>query len=162
MDYRVHGILQARILERVAFPFSRRSFQSRDQTPGLPNCRRILYQLSHRGNPRILAWVAYPFSRGSFQPRNWTGVSCGSLCHGKLWETVKDMEACRVTVHGVAKSRTWLSDWTTTMSWLQPGHHVVNVFHLVGVLVSTLIAHRIWLRILSTTVETELKAFDFA
>ena len=28
----VHGILQARILEWVAFPFSRGSFQPRDQT----------------------------------------------------------------------------------------------------------------------------------
>ena len=32
MDYIVHGILQARILEWVAFPFSRESFQPRDQT----------------------------------------------------------------------------------------------------------------------------------
>ena len=32
MDYTVHGILQAKILEWVAFPFSRGSFQPRDQT----------------------------------------------------------------------------------------------------------------------------------
>ena len=32
MDYTVYGILQARILERVAFPFSRASSQPRDQT----------------------------------------------------------------------------------------------------------------------------------
>ena len=32
MDYTGQGILQARILEWVAFPFSRGSFQSRDQT----------------------------------------------------------------------------------------------------------------------------------
>ena len=31
MDYIVHGILQARILEWVAFPFSRRSAQPRDR-----------------------------------------------------------------------------------------------------------------------------------
>ena len=31
-DYTVHGILQARILEWVAFPFSRESSQPRDQT----------------------------------------------------------------------------------------------------------------------------------
>ena len=31
MDYTVHGILQARILEWVAFPFSRGSSQPRDQ-----------------------------------------------------------------------------------------------------------------------------------
>ena len=31
MDYTVHGVLQARILEWVAFPFSRGSSQPRDQ-----------------------------------------------------------------------------------------------------------------------------------
>ena len=33
MDYTVHGILQAIILEWVAFPFSRGSAQHRDRTP---------------------------------------------------------------------------------------------------------------------------------
>ena len=32
MDYTVHGILQARILEWIAFPFSKGSFQPRDRT----------------------------------------------------------------------------------------------------------------------------------
>ena len=31
----------------------------------------------------------------------------------KFQETVKDMEAWRAAVHGVAKSQTQLSDWTT-------------------------------------------------
>ena len=44
IDNRVHGILQARTLEWVAFPFSSGSFQ-------LPHCWWILYQLSHKGNP---------------------------------------------------------------------------------------------------------------
>ena len=36
----------------------------------------IIYQLSHKGNPRIMEWVDYPFSSRSSQPRNQTGVSC--------------------------------------------------------------------------------------
>ena len=37
-------------------------FPTQGLNPGLPHCRWILYQLSHKGNPRILEWVAYPFS----------------------------------------------------------------------------------------------------
>ena len=51
-------------------------FPTQGSNSGLPHCRRILYQLSHKGSPRILEWVAYPFSSGSSRPRNWTGVSC--------------------------------------------------------------------------------------
>ena len=51
-------------------------FPTQGSNPGLPHCRRILYQLSHQGSPRILEWVAYPFSRGYSWPRNRTRVSC--------------------------------------------------------------------------------------
>ena len=74
MDYTVHRILQARILEWVTVPFSRLSYKPRDRTQAYLHCRWILYQLSHQGSPRILEWVANPFSRGSSDP----GIELGS------------------------------------------------------------------------------------
>ena len=32
----------------------------------------------------------------------------------KLWEIVEDRGACRVAVHGITKTQTWLSNWITT------------------------------------------------
>ena len=51
-------------------------FTTQELNPGLPHCRWILYQLSHKGSPKILEWVAGPFSSGSSWPRNQTSVSC--------------------------------------------------------------------------------------
>ena len=42
-------------------------FPTQGSNTGLPHCRWILYQLSHKVSPRILEWVAYPFSTWSSQ-----------------------------------------------------------------------------------------------
>ena len=51
VDYTVHGILQARILEWVAFSLLQGIFPTQGSNPGLPHCRWIVYQLSHKGSP---------------------------------------------------------------------------------------------------------------
>ena len=76
IDYTVHGILQARILEWVAFPFSRESSQPRDWTQVSHTAGRFFTSWATRESPRRLEWVAYPFSSGFSRPRNQTGVSC--------------------------------------------------------------------------------------
>ena len=40
-------------------------FPTQGSNPGLPQCRQILYQLSHQGSPTVLEWVAYPISSRS-------------------------------------------------------------------------------------------------
>ena len=52
IPWTIHGILQARIDEWVAFLFSRGSSPIQGLNPSLSYCRWILYQLSHQGSPR--------------------------------------------------------------------------------------------------------------
>ena len=65
------------------------------------HCRRILYQLSHKGSPRILEWVAYLFSSGFSGPRNWTRVSCIA---GRFFTSWAMREA-----HALETSRTYIN-----------------------------------------------------
>ena len=74
--YIVHGILQARILDWVAFPFSGGSSQPRDWTQVSHLAGGFFTSWTHKESPRISELVVYPFSSGSSRPRNWTRVSC--------------------------------------------------------------------------------------
>ena len=69
----VHGILQARILEWIAMPFSRGSSQPRDRISiSYVSCigRQVLYHLSHQRSPSIIRAAAAAKSR----------QSCPTLC----------------------------------------------------------------------------------
>ena len=87
IDYTVHGIRQARILDWVAVLLSRASSQPRERTQVSHIAGGFFYQLNHKGSPRIPEWVAYLFSRGSSQPRNQTRVSCTASRFFTSWAT---------------------------------------------------------------------------
>ena len=60
--------------------------------PGIPHCRRILYQLSHKRSPRTLEWVVFHFSSWSARPRNRTRVSCIAGRFFTSWATREAQE----------------------------------------------------------------------
>ena len=77
MAYTVHGMNSPGQSTGVgSLSLLQRIFSTQGSNPGLPHCRWILYQLSHKGSPRIPEWVAYLFSSASSWPMNQTGISC--------------------------------------------------------------------------------------
>ena len=114
IDSTVHGILQARILEWVAFPFSMGSSQSTSPT------FQVDFLLSE---PcwRILEWVAYPFSRESSQPKDRTQVSPIAGEFFITWATIHQ-RSNYISFGTILRLKSWLSSF----------HRFIKVENLMG------------------------------
>ena len=92
-------------------------FSTQGLIPGLPHCRWILYQLSHKESPRKLEWVAHPFSSGSSWPRNQTGVSCIAGRFFTSWATRETQYKECPTTNAISQVEEELSHWSSTFLW---------------------------------------------
>ena len=63
--FSVHGDFLGKNTGVGCYAFLQGIFPTQGSNTGLPHCRQILYQLSHKGSPRTLEWVAYSFSSRS-------------------------------------------------------------------------------------------------
>ena len=96
--------------ERVSHSVMSNSFWSMDCSLPGPSVHGIL-------QARILECIAIPFCRGSSRPRDWIWVSRiagegdGNPLQYSCPENPLDGGAWRAEVHGISKSRTWLSDF---------------------------------------------------
>ena len=75
MDYTVHGILQARILEWVAFPFSRGTSQPRDRTQ-VSRMHVDSLPTKPQGKPQNTGVVSLSFLQRIFLTQESNRVSC--------------------------------------------------------------------------------------
>ena len=103
LDYRVHGILQARILEWVAFPFSRGSSWPRDQT-----------QVFHIAGGFFTSWATREAQKDTCTPifivkesesESEVAQSCPTLCYPMV---------CSLpgfSIHGILQAR--ILEWVT-------------------------------------------------
>ena len=112
MDYTVHGIFQARILEWVPFPFSRGYSQPRDQT-GSPALQADSLPVEPKGKPKntgmgslsLLQWIflTQELNRGLLHCK----LILYQLSYQGTWNMVRSAWLLRVTRECASRSESW-------------------------------------------------------
>ena len=150
--------------------FFQEIFPTQRSNPSLLHCRRILCQLSHKGNPRILERIAYPFTRGSSQPRNQTRIFCltgGFFTNWSIREVPNsNMPFTKIylffnllpyynsgiPVAQLVKNLSWmLETWVQSLCWEGKGYPLQysDLENSIDCIVHGVIKSRTWLKQLS-------------
>ena len=93
MDYTVHGILQVRILEWVAFPFSRGSSQPRDRTQASSIAGRFFLPAEPQGKPKKTGVGSLSLPQQIFptQESNWGLLHCRRILYQLSYQIEKSL-----------------------------------------------------------------------
>ena len=153
MDYTVHGILRARVLEWVVIPFYRGSSQPRDWTGVSCTADGFSYHLSHQGNPNIIHYKtrhASPVPMHHlclFPPINWLTFSSVQFSHSVMSNSATRWATAHQASLSITNSRVYsnscpLSRWChptisssinpfssphQTFQWVNSSHQVAKV-----------------------------------
>ena len=112
MDYTVHGILQARILEWVAFPFSTGSSQPRDQTQVSSIVGRFFTSWATRDAQEHWSGQPIPSPADLPDPGIWLRVSSTAGRFSTSWVT-RETYQCR---------RRGFNPWVREIPWRGNGN----------------------------------------